>query len=130
MANRSRRKHVSSKPFLMLLLLAVMMLTGLGFFRFNAAQLELRLSGVERRITRYTAEEAELRHILSALTSPIKIHSFSREQMGMIPSTQQEIINIPRARTAAISQPQPQLQSEPQARWRDSMSAFFGFAAN
>lgn len=125
MVDKNYQKRVSSKPFFMLFALVTVMLVGLGFFRFNSAQLEFRLGRIERSIVRYTTEEAELRQILSGLTSPIRIYSFCREQLGMVAGTQ-EVVRVPRVRMA--SSPVDQLES--QRGWRYSMFAFFGFTAN
>ena len=123
MVNRSCNKRGLSKSLFALSALALAMFFVLGFFRFNSAQLEHRLSGIERSIARYTTEESELRKILSGLTSPIKIYDFSREHLGMIAGTQ-EIVHVRRVRMANTALP------EPQKGWRESALAFFGFKLN
>jgi len=130
MVNR-HQKNVSSKPFFMssafvVVTFTIVILGILGLFRFNAAQLELRLGRLERNITRYSIEETELRQILSGLTSPIRIYSFCREHLGMVAAGTQEVVHIQRVRMAASPAP----QSESQRGWRYSMFAFFGFTAN
>jgi len=127
--NRNQQ-NVSSKPFfvssaLVVVTFTIAILGILGLFRFNAAQLELRLGRLERNIVRYTIEETELRQVLSGLTSPIRIYSFCREHLGMVAGTQ-EVVHIQRTRMADSPAP----QSEPQRGWRYSMFAFFGFTAN
>ena len=119
----SRRKRASSKPFFAVAALLFAAIVGLGFFRFSAAQLEFRLNTMERSIQRYTAEEAELRQVLSGLTSPIRILSYCREQLGMT-AARQEIVQVPRLLTARAPVP------EPQEGWRYSMFAFFGLRMN
>ena len=123
MVNRSSKKRVSSKPFFALSALVFVMIVGLGFFRFNASQLEHSLSRMERSIARYAAEEMELKQILSGLISPIRIYSFCKEQLGMIAGTQ-EIVHIQRVRTAIVP------SYEPKKGWRANMFAFFGFTLN
>ena len=123
MIDRNYRKRGSSIPFFALSALALAMIVVLGFFRFNAVQLEHRLNGIERSIARYTAEESELRRTLSGLTSPFKIYDFSKERLGMIAGTQ-EVVHVRRTRVANLALP------EPQKGWRDSMFAFFGFKLN
>jgi len=117
------RKRASSKAFFAAAALSFAVIAGLGYFRFNAAQLEFRLSNMERSIQRYTAEETELRQVLSGLTSPIRIHSYCREQLGMV-AARQEIVHIPRLIAARTAVP------EPQQGWRSSMFAFFGLNMN
>ena len=99
------------------------MVIGLGFFRFNASHLEYRLSIVERAIERYSAEETELKQVLSSLTSPIKIYSYCKDRLGMN-AARQEIVRLPYLTLADAAAP------EPQKGWRSSMFAFFGFAVN
>ena len=123
MINRSSKNRVLSRPFFTLGTLSFAMIIGLGFFRFNASQLELRLSGIERGIERYTEEEAELKQALSGLTSPIKIYSYCKDQLGMTASSQ-ETVQIRSVRLANVS------PAEPQKGWRSSMFAFFGFTVN
>jgi len=123
MVNRSSKKRVSSKPFFALSALVFAMIVGLGFFRFNASQLEHSLSRIERSIARYAVEEMELKQVLSGLTSPIRIYSFCKERLGMIAGTQ-EIVHVQRPRMANV----PPVES--QKGWRASMFAFFGFTLN
>jgi len=126
MRNRKYKKSFSLLPYIIVLVLA--MIVNLGIFsvlRFNSAQLEIQLSGIQRNINRYTLEERQLRQVLSGLTSPIRIQHLYRDQLGMVAGTL-EVITIRRANLAASPAPQP----EAQAGWRDSMFAFFGFTAN
>ena len=120
---KSNQKRVSSKPFFTLAALSFTAIVGLGFFRFSASQLEYRLSGIERSIERYSAEETELIQTLSSLTSPIKIYSYCKDQLGMS-AAKQETIQV-RSVLAADSAAQ-----EPQKGWRSSMFSFFGFTVN
>jgi len=124
--NRGNKKRVSSKPFFTLSALAFALIIGLGFFRFNAAQLELRLSRIERSIARYAIEETELRQVLSGLTSPIRIYRLCKEQLGMIRGTHEivEVVNVQRTRMASTP------PAEPQKGWRASVFALFGFKLN
>ena len=123
MINRSNKKRVSSKPFFTLSALVFAMIVVLGFFRFNAAQLEHRLSVMERSIARYTAEESELKQILSGLQSPIRIYRHCKELLGMT-ADKPEIMHVQHIRVANTA------PIEPQKGWRASMFAFFGFTVN
>jgi hypothetical protein len=98
------KKRASSKPFLTVSALSFVAIVGLGFFRFSAAQLEFRLHTIERSIQRYTAEEIELRQVLSGLTSPIRVFSYCRERLGMTPA-RQEIVQVPRILAARVTVP-------------------------
>ena len=122
MNNRRNKKRVSSRPFFTLAVLSFAAIIGLGFFRFSASQLEYRLSGIERSIERYTAEEIELKQTLSGLTSPIKIYSYCKEQLGMT-TGKQEIVYVRHVRVADAAPAEP-------PKWRSSMFSFFGFAVN
>ena len=122
-SGRNNQKRASSKPFFTLAALLFAALVGLGFFRFSAAQLEYRLSSIERSIERYTAEEVELKQSLSGLTSPIRIYSYCKDRLGMH-TAKQEIVHIPRILRAGAVEP------EPQKGWHSSMFAFFGFKVN
>jgi cell division protein FtsL len=121
----SVKKRASSKPFFtMLAALSFLAIVGLAFFRFNASQLENRLGSIERSIERYSAEEVELKQILSGLTSPIKIYSYCKDQLGMS-AGKQELVRVPSAGNMAELPP-----VEPQKGWRSSIFSFFGFAVN
>ena len=123
MVYRSGKKRASPMPFFALTALSFTIIVGLGYFRFSASQLEFRLSGIERSIERYTAEETELRQTLSSLTSPIRIYSYCKDRLGMsVP--RQEIVQLPRLLMVNVVAP------EPQKGWRSSMFAFFGLAVN
>ena len=120
MSDRSYKKRASSMPFFTLAALSFVVIVGLGLFRFNASQLEYRLSNIERSIERYSSEEIELKQTLSSLTSPIKIYSYCKERLGMSVA-KQEIVRLPRVLVADI--PAPELQKG----WRSSILSFFGF---
>ena len=117
----NRRKRSSSRPFFIIAALSFAAIVGLGFFRFNASQLEYRLDSIERSIQRYTAEEVELVQVLSGLTSPIKIYSYCKDKLGMN-MAQQDIVEIPHLLVAKNAAP------ESQKGWRTSMLAFFGLS--
>ena len=123
MINRNSKKRVLPKPFFTVTALSFAMIVGLGFFRFSASQLEYRLNSIERSMERYAAQEIELKQTLSGLTSPIKIYSYCKEQLGMTAS-KQEIVQLPRLLVADVTAP------EPQKGWRSSMFAFFGLTVN
>ena len=120
----SNRQRVSSryKPFFIVVTLSFIAIAGLGTLRFNASRMEHRLRSMERSIERYTAEKAELRRTLSSLTSPIRIHSYSREQLGMVVA-RPEIVHVQSAAGVASTAP-----TETQRGW--NMLAFFGFTVN
>ena len=120
-SSESSQKRALSKSFFTLAALSFSVIIGLGFFRFNASQLEFRLSGIERSIARHAAEEIELRQTLSSLISPVKIYSYCKDRLGM-QAAEQETVRLPHIFVADTSFP------EPQKGWRSSMFAFFGFS--
>ena len=117
----NRRKRSSSRLFFIIAVLSFAAIVGLGFFRFNASQMEYRLDSIERSIQRYAAEEVELIQVLSGLTSPIKIYSYCKDQLGMS-MAKQDIVEIPHLLMAETAAP------ELQKGWRTSMLAFFGLS--
>ena len=117
------KKRASSKPFFALAALSFAVIVGLGFFRFYASQLEYRLNSIERGIERYAVEEVELKQALSGLTSPIKIYSYCKDQLGMSVA-KQEIVRMPYLLAADTSAP------EPQKGLRSSIFSFFGLTVN
>ena len=119
----NNKKRASSKPFFTLAALSFAAIVGLGFFRFNASQLEYRLNSIERSIERYSAEEIELKQALSGLTSPIQIYSYCKDRLGMSVA-RQEIVHIPHVRAADV------VASGPQKGWRSGLFSFFGFPMN
>ena len=123
MSDRSNKKRASSKPFFAMAALSFAAIIGLGFFRFNASQLEYRLSNIERSIEHYSAEEIELKQTLSSLTSPIKIYSYCKERLGMN-TAKQEMVRVPLVLVADV------IPIEPQQGWRSSLFSFFGLSVN
>ena len=110
------------KPFsLKLFTVAVVFFTTvvvLGFFRLQVSRLEQLLNHIDQRLERYSAEEIELKQVLSGLVSPVKIDSYCKDILGMDKVRHVEILRIPAAHFAATSAPE-----EPQKKWRSS--AFF-----
>ena len=125
MNSKSSKKRVSSKPFFTLAALSFAVIVGLGFFRFNASQLEYRLNSIERSIERYSIEEIELKQTLSSLTSPIKIYSYCKDRLGMS-TARQELVRIPYSRVLVADV----IPIEPQKGWRSSLFSFFGLTVN
>ena len=123
MDDSRNRKRASSKPFLTVAAFSFAAIVGLGYFRFNASQLEYRLSNIERSIERYSAEEIELKQTLSTLTSPIKIYSYCKDRLGMS-AAKQQTVRVPHV--IVVNEAVPELQKG----WRSSLFSFFGFTVN
>jgi hypothetical protein len=121
--SKSNKKRATSKPFLILAAFSFAAIVGLGFFRFNAAQLEYRLSGIEKSIEHYSVEEIELKRTLSGLTSPIKIYSYCKDRLGMNMAAQ-ELVRVPGVLVAEAAAPVPQ------KGWRSNLFSFFGLMVN
>jgi len=122
--NKNKQRGASSKkPIFVLTALLFVMIIGLGFFRFSAAQLERRLNVMERSLERLTAEETELKRILSSQTSPIRIYSHCKDRLGMA-AGRQEVVRVQGVRAANAA------PAETQRGWRAGMFAFFGLNMN
>ena len=63
--------------------IVVLCVLGLGVLRFHSAQLAYKLNSLNAELKRYVNQEVLLKQELSALTAPVKIYSYCREQLGM-----------------------------------------------
>lgn len=105
-------------------MLFLMVIVGLGVFRFHSSRLEYMLNSINRSIERYSTEEVELRQVFSGLASPIKIYSYCKDMLGMDKAKNVEMVEVDSTYVASV--PAPGRRQD----WRSSVFAFFGFAMN
>ena len=67
---------------------------GLGVLRLYSFRLEDRLNGINRQIESFAARQILLRQKHSALLSPGRIYSFSKNNLGMIYASNVKVLQI------------------------------------
>ena len=67
---------------------------GLGVLRLYSFRLEDRLNGINRQIESFSARQVLLRQKHSALLSPGRVYSFSKNTLGMIYASNVKVLQI------------------------------------
>lgn len=120
---RGKSNNYSMKAISLSILVAVIVaafLVMLGTLRFKLSQMAYRLDGINASIRRCSDEETSLRQELSALTAPIKVYSYCRDQLGMTKILTADSMPVrPRGRTA------PENGNE-QDGWQGRLARLFG----
>ena len=121
MEERIEKKRTFTKP--VLLFCSVMLITFvlLGFLRFQIFQIETTLSGINRSIERYSAEEIELRQNVSSLMSLPNIYNYCKEKLGMGIAQTVEKIQIQGSYASDIP-------SAPEKGWHSRVMSMLGFS--
>ncbi|GHV45806.1 hypothetical protein FACS1894204_05960 [Synergistales bacterium] len=116
-----KKKRTLAKPVLLICLMMLTTFVLLGFLRFQIFQMETVLSGINRGIERYSADEIELRQNVSGLMSLPSIYNYCKEKLGMASTQTVEKIRV--QGSYALNVP-----SEPEKGWRSKILSMLGFS--
>lgn len=119
-----RKKSISNKGILAMVLICLGALILLGGLRFYSSRLEYILNSINRGIERYSSEEVDLKQAFSGLTSPIKIYSYCKDMLGMDKAKTVETIRVGNEKVAVAA------PSERGRAWRSNVFSIFGRGMN
>lgn len=106
--------------FIIIFIIFAVFMVMLGTLRFKLSKMAYRLNGINESIRRCSEEETFLRQELSALTAPIKVYSYCRDQLGMTKMLTADAMPV-RARGRAASE-----KDAEQSGWQGRLARLFG----
>ncbi|MCR5346902.1 MAG: hypothetical protein K6E38_03920 [Fretibacterium sp.] len=102
-------------------------LSGLGFFRFQAASKAYYLDSLNISIQQAISEEMALKQEISALAAPIKIYSYCKEFLGMQKVAAVEVLPVPmRGVQLAEAQRKKGVPEEKESGWSMRLAWLWG----